>query len=80
MCYTVVFDAVESADDPEDVAELVALTLTLMLGGDDVVVSDCCKAKPSKVPTDRNRGNKAKNIGVKSTVIRAFCAAGVVVI
>ena len=79
MCYTVVFDAAEFADDPEDVTELVALTLTLMLG-DDVVVSDCCKAKPSKVPTDKNRGNRAKNIGVKSTVIRAFCAAGVVVI
>ena len=36
------------------------------------VVSAFCNAKPNKVPVAKNKGNKDKKIGVKSTVIIAF--------
>lgn len=35
-------------------------------------VSAFCNAKPNRVPVAKNKGNKDKKIGVKSTVIIAF--------
>jgi hypothetical protein len=36
------------------------------------VVSAFCNANPKRVPVAKNKGNKDKKIGVKSTVIIAF--------
>ena len=49
--------------------------LHLMLGVVEVeeVSAFCnCNAKPNRVPVAKNKGNKDKKIGVKSTVIIAF--------